>query len=144
MAPPGICFAIRVRMGVRRSTSCSVVSKAARGPILARRGRTSRNSRRPPSRRGSTARSPRWRADVRILYLHPGSWSGEPVMLRLFRDLGHDVCVLEEKRDTARPRELRDSFQDAGDGIRTLFYDPGRGFEKALTWPVDRFFKRSF
>lgn len=82
---------------------------------------------------------------MRILYVHPNAWSGEAVILQALARLGHDVCVLEEQRGLAGGRrEYRDFFREPGDGIATLWYDPGRGAEKALTWLLDRLFKRSF
>lgn len=82
---------------------------------------------------------------MRILYLHPRSWTGEfPVLLAL-RALGHEVWALEEKRGMQGPAwQEADHFADRGDGVRTLWYDPGRGVEKLLTWPLDRLFKRGF
>ena len=35
---------------------------------------------------------------MKILYLHPQSWSGKYGMLTKLKNLGHDVCVLEEWR----------------------------------------------
>jgi glycosyltransferase involved in cell wall biosynthesis len=82
---------------------------------------------------------------MRILYLHPRSWSGEIFMLHALRDMGHEVCVLEEKRGLAPARWVdADHFDQPGDGIRTCWYDPGRGWEKLFTWPFDRFFKSGF
>lgn len=82
---------------------------------------------------------------VRILYLHPKSWTGEYSMLAELRERGHEVCVLEEKRRLAPRRWVQaDFFDRPGDGIATCWYDPGRGWEKLLTWPFDRFFKRGF
>lgn len=81
---------------------------------------------------------------MKILYLHPKAWTGEYPILRKLRELGHEVCVLEEKRELGQRRQLQPHFIEPDDGISTLWYDPGRGWEKALTWPVDRFFKRNF
>jgi glycosyltransferase involved in cell wall biosynthesis len=81
---------------------------------------------------------------VRILYLHPNAWTGEPVLLRALARKGHEVCVLEEHRGLAGRRDYRSYFLEPADGLRTLWYDPGRGAEKILTWGLDRFFKRSF
>ena len=82
---------------------------------------------------------------MRILYLHPKSWSGELPILRKFVSLGHDVFVLEESRGAKGPsRWVTDHFDQIGDAITTMWYDPGRGLEKLLTWPLDRFFKKSF
>jgi glycosyltransferase involved in cell wall biosynthesis len=82
---------------------------------------------------------------VRILYLHPKSWSGEVSMLYALRTLGHEVCVLEEKRGLEHDNWVEvDHFVTPGDGIQTCWYEPGGGLEKLLTWPFDRFFKRGF
>jgi len=81
---------------------------------------------------------------MRLLYLHPNAWSGEYQMLLTLRDLGHEVCALEERRDMAASRRVDEHFRIEGDGIRTFWYHPGRGLERLLTWPLDRFFRRSF
>lgn len=87
---------------------------------------------------------------MKILYLHPQSWSGKYGMLTKLKSLGHSVCVLEEwrgARDEAasRPaRQITPEFMNPGDGIATFWYDPHRGAEKMLTWPLDRIFKKSF
>lgn len=82
---------------------------------------------------------------MRLLYLHPKAWSGEYAMLKKLRELGHQVCVLEEARnEDAAARQIRADFLEAGDGIATLWYNPRRGWEKILTWPADRIFKRAF
>src|SRR5690349_4504729 len=82
---------------------------------------------------------------MRILYVHPAGFTGEYPMLAKLRDLGHEVCVLEEKRGLpGGKRALTPDFREAGDRIETLWYDPGRGWEKALTWPFDRIFRRAF
>ena len=82
---------------------------------------------------------------MRILYLHPNSWSGELHLLRKFVSLGHEVFALEESRRGFGPsRWIADHFTDSGDAITTMWYDPGRGLEKILTWPIDRIFKKSF
>jgi glycosyltransferase involved in cell wall biosynthesis len=39
---------------------------------------------------------------------------------------------------------LSEHFLEPGDGISAFWFHPGWGSEKALTFPVDRFFKRSF
>lgn len=82
---------------------------------------------------------------MRILYLHPRSWTGElPILLKL-REQGHEVSALEEWRGMPGPPWKQvDHFALPNDGIRTLWYDPGRGWEKLLTWPLDRLFKRGF
>ena len=81
---------------------------------------------------------------MKILYLHPRSWTGEYVILQALRDLGHEVCVLEERRDLERSRARTPDYHESGDGIGTLWYNPRRGWEKLLTLPFDRFFKRAF
>ena len=82
---------------------------------------------------------------MKILYLHPKSWSGEYPLLRKFVSLGPDVFVLAESRTGAGPaRWVTDHYAIVDDAITTLWYDPSRGFEKLVTWPVDRFFKKSF
>ena len=59
--------------------------------------------------------------------------------------MGHEVFVLEEARRASGPaRWLTREFSEPQDGISTLWYDPRRGLEKLMTWPVDRLFKRSF
>jgi glycosyltransferase involved in cell wall biosynthesis len=82
---------------------------------------------------------------MRILYLHPNSWTGEYPILRKLRELGQDVCALEERRGLKQgKRHSAEHFREAGDGIATLWYDPGRGWERLLTWPFDRVFRRAF
>ena len=82
---------------------------------------------------------------MRILYLHPRAWSGEYPMLIKLRSLGHTLCALEEQRDLAQgPRHIADYYREPGDGIATLWYDPRRGAEKLLTWPLDRVFRPGF
>lgn len=81
---------------------------------------------------------------MRILYLHPRSWTGEYPMLVKLRDLGHDVCVLEEDRALPTARRGSRDFERAGDNIATLWYNPRRGLERLLTWPGDRYFRRGF
>jgi glycosyltransferase involved in cell wall biosynthesis len=81
---------------------------------------------------------------VRILFLHPHAWTGEyPILQELTRQ-GHEICVLEERRGLGAARRLADHFQSNDDRIRTLWFDPSRGMEKLLTFPVDRWFKRDF
>jgi glycosyltransferase involved in cell wall biosynthesis len=82
---------------------------------------------------------------MRILYLHPDSWTGEyPVLARL-RDLGHEIFVLEERRGLASgKRQVADHFRVPGDGIATLWYDPRLGWERLVTWLLDRVFRRAF
>ena len=82
---------------------------------------------------------------MRILFLHPLGWSGEYPILVEFRRRGYDVCVLEERREgMSRKRVLAEHFLEPGDGIRTLWYHPGRGAERVLTLPVDRYFRKTF
>jgi glycosyltransferase involved in cell wall biosynthesis len=82
---------------------------------------------------------------MRILYLHPKSWSGEYAMLLRLQAMGHEVCALEEQRDLPQgARWSFDYFRQPGDGIATLWYDPRRGAEKLLTWLFDRMFRRAF
>jgi glycosyltransferase involved in cell wall biosynthesis len=82
---------------------------------------------------------------MRILYLHPRAWTGEYPILRKLRELGHEVCVLEEQRGLAPGKRQRtEHFQDPGDGIQTLWYDPARGWERLVTWVFDRIFRRAF
>ena len=82
---------------------------------------------------------------MKILYLHPKSWSGEYAMLLRLRDMGHQVCALEEERDLPQgARWASDHFRQPGDRIETLWYDPRRGAEKLLTWPFDRLVRRAF
>lgn len=66
-------------------------------------------------------------------------------MLLEFLRHGHEVCVLEERRSgMSGKRMLKDHLRDPGDGIRTLWYHPGRGLERVLTLPLDRWFRKSF
>ncbi len=66
-------------------------------------------------------------------------------MLVQLRAMGQDVCVLEEKRGLNQgARQLADHHRQPGDGIRTLWYDPRRGWERLLTWLPDRIFRRAF
>lgn len=81
---------------------------------------------------------------MRVLYLHPNAWTGEYAILEEWVRLGHSVSVLEEKRGLGAARMRVDHFRNPGDAIETLWYDPRRGAEKLLTWPVDRWFKRDF
>jgi glycosyltransferase involved in cell wall biosynthesis len=82
---------------------------------------------------------------MRILFLHPFGWRGEYSMLVEFRRRGHEVCVLEERREgMSGKRLLTEHFIEPGDGIRTFWYHPGRGAERALTLPLDRYFRRTF
>ncbi len=81
---------------------------------------------------------------MKILYLHPRAWTGEyPVLLKL-RDRGHTLCVLEENRRLPAARQQTPDFEQPGDGIATLWYNPRRGAERLLTWPWDRYYRRAF
>lgn len=80
---------------------------------------------------------------MRILWCHPNAWSGEYKMMRYLATQGHDVCVLQENRKLGPTRARRDHFREPGDRIRTLWYNPARGIEKLLTFPVDRIIRRS-
>ncbi|TAK71921.1 MAG: glycosyltransferase [Betaproteobacteria bacterium] len=82
---------------------------------------------------------------MRILFLHPLGWRGEYPILVEFRRRGHEVCVLEERREgMSGKRLLAAHFLEPGDGMRTLWYHPGRGAERVLTLPVDRLFRNTF
>jgi len=82
---------------------------------------------------------------MRILFLHPLGWGGEYPILLEFQRRGYAVCVLEERRDEMRGKRLTaDHFREPGDGIRTLWYHPGRGIERLLTLPIDRYFRNTF
>ena len=81
---------------------------------------------------------------MKILYLHPRSWTGEYPMLAQLQRMGHQVCVLEEDRRLPVARRLTKDFENSGDGIATLWYNPRQGFERLLTWPWDRYFRRAF
>lgn len=79
---------------------------------------------------------------MKILYVHPRAWSGEYSLLKMLARQGHQVSVLEYDRKLARTRQLTFDFLEQGDGIATLWYNPRRGIERLLTWPMDFFFKR--
>lgn len=82
---------------------------------------------------------------MRVLYLHPRAWIGEYAMMRELRARGFEVCALEEQRGLEHgARHLAPFYREPGDGIATLWYDPRRGLEKALTWIPDRVFRRGF
>ena len=82
---------------------------------------------------------------MRILFLHPYGWRGEYPMLVEFRRHGHEVCVLEERRTgMTGKRMLKGHLRDPDDGIRTLWFHPGKGLERLLTLPLDRWFRRTF
>ena len=82
---------------------------------------------------------------MRILFLHPLGWGGEYAILAEFQRRGYEVCVLEERREgMSGKRLLAEYFREPGDGIRTLWYHPGRGAERVLTLPIDRYFRKTF
>jgi glycosyltransferase involved in cell wall biosynthesis len=81
---------------------------------------------------------------MKILYLHPKSWIGEYELIKYFFSLGHSVCVLEEDRKISPSYCRRTYFLEQGDQIPTLWYNPGKGAVKALTFGVDKFFKNNF
>jgi glycosyltransferase involved in cell wall biosynthesis len=82
---------------------------------------------------------------MRILFLHPLGWGGEYPILVEFRRRGYEVCVLEERREGMRGKRMpAEYFREPGDGIRTLWYHPGRGAERVLTFPIDRYFRKTF
>ncbi len=82
---------------------------------------------------------------MRILFLHPLGWGGEYPILVEFRRRGYEVCALEERREGMNgARLLTDHFREPGDGIRTLWYHPGRGAERVLTFAIDRYFRKTF
>ncbi len=82
---------------------------------------------------------------MRVLFLHPLGWGGEYPILVEFRRRGYEVCVLEERRDGMTGNRLSaEYFFEPGDGMRTLWYHPGRGVERVLTFPIDRYFRKTF
>ncbi|MCL4457142.1 MAG: glycosyltransferase family 4 protein [Nitrospirae bacterium] len=82
---------------------------------------------------------------MKILYLHPHAWTGEYPILKKLRAMGHDICVLEEdKNKKSRTYRIANYFDEPSDGIPTFWYNPKKGWEKIITWPVDRFFKHAF
>lgn len=81
---------------------------------------------------------------MRILYLHPDSWTGEYALLEHLVERGIEVCVFEEQRGLGAARRNSRYFRTPGDGMATLWYDPGRGAERILTWLADRIFRRAF
>lgn len=82
---------------------------------------------------------------MRILFLHPLGWGGEYPILVEFRRRGYEVCVLEECREgMSGKRLLAGHFREPDDGMRTLWYHPGRGAERVLTFPIDRYFRKTF
>jgi glycosyltransferase involved in cell wall biosynthesis len=74
--------------------------------------------------------------------LHPKSWTGEYSLLTELVRLGHEIVVLEERR--GKKREYTDFYRTQGDRIRTLWYDPAKGWKRLLTWPADRIFRDAF
>jgi glycosyltransferase involved in cell wall biosynthesis len=81
---------------------------------------------------------------MKILYLHPRSWTGEYSILVRLRCMGHEVCVLEEDRRLNCARRMSVDFEQADDSIATFWYNPARGLERLLTWPEDRRHRRAF
>ena len=81
---------------------------------------------------------------MKILYLHPRSWIGEYAILVHLHSLGHQISVLEERRDLPAARRIDDDFEKPGDGIPTFWYNPRRGIERLLTWPADRYYRKAF
>jgi len=80
---------------------------------------------------------------MRILFLHPKAWTGEYALLHELVRMGHDVCVLEERRGGGT-RAFTAWHQAPGDGLRMLWYDPSRGALRLVTWLADRVFRRAF
>lgn len=80
---------------------------------------------------------------MNILWCHPNAWSGEYKMMRHLVALGHRVCVLQSKRKISGARAFTNHFRQAEDGIETFWYEPSKGAEKLLTFPVDRIVRRS-
>ncbi len=80
---------------------------------------------------------------MRILYLHPKAWTGEHAILSELVRMGHEVCVLEERRPGPK-RQFAEWHRQPGDRIRTLWYDPSRGLLRLVTWLADRVFRRAF
>lgn len=75
---------------------------------------------------------------MKILYLHPNSWTGEYSILVQFVKMGHEVYVLEQDKRLPDFRcVLHDFFREKNDGIRTLWYNAHREWRKALTMPLD-------
>jgi hypothetical protein len=81
---------------------------------------------------------------MRILYLHPRAWSGEYAVLLKLGAMGHQVCVLEEDRKLPAARRMRTHFERPDDGVETFWDNPARDFERLLTWPEDRRYRRAF
>ena len=82
---------------------------------------------------------------MRILFLHPLGWGGEYPILVEFRRRGYEVCVLEERREgMSGKRRYAEHFLQEEDGMRTLWYHPGRGAERVLTFAFDRYFRKTF
>jgi glycosyltransferase involved in cell wall biosynthesis len=82
---------------------------------------------------------------MRILFLHPLAWGGEYPILVEFQRRGYEVCALEERREGLSGKRLcADHFREPGDAIRTLWYHPGRGAERVLTFAIDRYFRKTF
>lgn len=81
---------------------------------------------------------------MKLLFLHPKSWTEEHVLLRHLAATGDGVCALEESRDLDGARRLSDDFAVPGDGVRTMWYHPGRGAERLFTWIADRWYRAPF
>ncbi len=81
---------------------------------------------------------------MKILYLHPRAWTGEYPVLVALRERGHELCVLEENRQLTAARQLTPDFEQPGDRIATLWFNPRRGAERLLTLPWDRYYRRAF
>ena len=81
---------------------------------------------------------------MKILYLHPRAWTGEYPVLVALRERGHELCVLEENRRLPVARQLTSDFEQPGDRIATLWFNPRRGAERLLTLPWDRYHRRAF
>lgn len=64
-------------------------------------------------------------------------------MMRHLASQGHRICVLQSNRKLGVARVLTNHFRDANDGIETLWYNPSKGIEKLLTFPLDRVVRRS-
>lgn len=82
---------------------------------------------------------------MKILYIHPNAWIGEYFILKKLYEIGHDICVLEEDRNKRSPVfRIENYFKEINDNIETFWYNPKKGYKKIITWPVNRFFKKSF
>ncbi|MBW1740960.1 MAG: glycosyltransferase [Deltaproteobacteria bacterium] len=82
---------------------------------------------------------------MKILYLHPDSWTGEYSILVQFIKMGHCVYVLEQDKNLRKFHcVLMDFFKQKGDRIKTLWYNAHREWKKAITWPLDLITKNKF